>query len=244
MKAFQRFLVALLLSLTFWAPLLHADDDFEVGDLVKVKILDVRPTQFSVGAKEIQFRSVKIEGKDEDGTLADYKKENAGKVVIGPDGSFFLVDGHHFARALFEMGKESMRVEILKDYSDLSWNAFWAKLRQKHLCYLRDSRGRLRSPSELPKTIAGLKDDPYRSLSWLVRRAEGYEDLDAPFQEFFWAQYFRRRIKKWEDTSGAWEKALMLGMRLAKARKASHLAGWTGEQGDCAEVLEMLHSED
>jgi hypothetical protein len=232
-------LVSCLLS-----PFAFADSEYEVGEVAKVKILDVRPTQFVVGAKEIEFRMIRIADKDADGEIADYKKKNPGKAVIGPDGTLFLVDGHHLATALYNLGKESMRVEIVKDYSDLSWRAFWIKLRTKHLCYLRDARGRVQSPSKLPHSIPELKDDPYRSLAYLVSKSEGFEDHDSPFQEFYWAQFYRRRIKAWKDTPAGWERALNQAMRLSKSRAASRLPGWTGEEGDCSEILEMLQSEE
>jgi hypothetical protein len=238
-----RFWALLVLSLFALAPSLRADwsdENYEVGEVVKVKILDVRPTQFSVGAKEIEFRMVKIQGKEEAGPLGEYKKKSAGKAVIGPNGDLYLVDGHHFARALYDLGKESMWVEVIRDYSDLTPREFWAKLRQKNYCYLRDHNGRLRPVRELPRTIAGLDDDPYRSLAWMVRHAGSYDDMDTPFQEFFWAQYLRRRMGRWPDTYDGWKNALKQAMRLARKSEADHLPGWNGEKGDCAEILKML----
>ncbi len=115
---------------------------YEVGGFYKVDILDVRPTQFAAGLKEVGFRMAKIEEKEEDGELVAYKEKNDGKAVIGPDGELYLVDGHHFARALHELGKKSMHVTVIKDYSDLSVSEFWTKMKKKHYVYLRDQNGK------------------------------------------------------------------------------------------------------
>jgi hypothetical protein len=43
---------------------------------------------------------------------------------------------------------------------------------------------------DLPKTVAGLIDDPFRSLAGELRRAGGFAKDTTPFSEFLWADFF------------------------------------------------------
>ena len=213
-----------------------------MGEDYKVDIDDVRPTQFAVGVKEVEYQAEKIAKKDSDGELADYKKKKIGTVVIGPNGVLYLVDGHHFARSLLKYGSTTMWIEIEKDYSDLDGSDFWAKMKEKNFMYLKDETGTTRKPSELPKKFSALKNDPYRSLAWMVRKSDGFSnDDDTPFLEFLWADFFRSRIELSANASPAgWKKALKEAMKLAESNKTSHLPGWSGDEGDCSEILDWL----
>ncbi len=232
----------LLLSLTTF--IARAADEYEVGETYKVSITDLKPTQFAAGFKEIEYQVEKIGKKDNDGELSEYKKEKVGAAVIGPKGKLYLVDGHHFALALQNYGSKTTWVEIIDDYSDssLSVAQFWAKMKRKKQVYLKDENGESRTPLKLPKTIASLKDDPYRSLAWMVRKSGGYDaDDDISFLEFIWADYFRNTLKLPKDPSQAqWEKALKSAMKLASSDEASHLPGWHGDKGDCSKILDWI----
>jgi hypothetical protein len=48
----------------------------------------------------------------------------------------------------------------------------------------------------LPKTVAGLIDDPFRSLAGELRRAGGFAKDTTPFSEFLWTDFLRRRVKR------------------------------------------------
>jgi hypothetical protein len=181
---------------------------WEVGSVEKIEILSVRPTQFYVGKKEISYRILKIEEKRALGELSEYKKKRKGRVVIGPGNVPYLIDGHHFALALHEAGEETMWVEVVRDYSDLTTVEFWEKLKKKCWCYLKDLNGNSLPPLELPSTLLKLKDDPYRSLAWMLEKCEAYVDLDIPFSEFLWAQFLRKRIQPWSDDEEGWKRAL------------------------------------
>jgi len=230
---------ALFLFLAAFSTLAHAD--YKVGYLYKVDITDARPTQSAVGFKEIEFKVEQIADEDEDGDLGAYKEKKAGKAVIGPNGQLYLVDGHHFARALQKYGSKTMWVEILADFSDLSTTAFWAKMKSKKWVYLKDQAGNEITPANLPKTIAGLKNDPFRSLGWMVRKCGGYTDRKAPFQEFLWAEFLRQYISLPANASKAkWIAAVEAAVELARSDKASHLPGWTGRRSTCSEILHWL----
>ena len=156
-----------------------------------LKIAEISPTQFDVGSKEIQRRK-KITG-DLD--------EKVGKVVKGPGGVYYLIDGHHLTRARHELGHPDVTVTLVHDWSQMTEEKFWEKMTDPSapLTYLFDATGKKRSYKELPKSIGQLSNDPYRSLAWYVRKAGGFKKGVVPFQEFQWANYFRKKFPNLTD---------------------------------------------
>ena len=221
-------LVSLLLALHAVGPVAHAG--YERGDKMKVSISDVRPTQSDVGMHEVRIRVSEIESlKNDKKALKELMKDYRAMVVVGPEERLYLVDGHHFSRTLHEAGIEEMYIRIERDWSDKKVPKFWEKMREKGWVYLRDQSGKTRTPSELPKRIAKMGDDPYRSLAWLVRKAKGYKNLDVPFQEFQWADFFRDRIPRslLSDEAG-FQEAIDQALKLARGADAAKLPGYLG----------------
>lgn len=90
-----------------------------------------------------------------------------------------------------------------------------------------DEEGVRRDYKAIPKTVADLKDDPFRSLAGELRRAGGFAKDTTPFSEFLWADFLRRRIKRSsveKDMTAAMKQALIL----AKSPNANYLPGWCG----------------
>ena len=81
--------------------------------------------------------------------------------------------------------------------------------------------------SAIPKRIDRLVDDPWRSLSGAVRRAGGYAKESAPFEEFLWADFFRRRIDP-ALLASDFAAALAVAVPLSHSAAAAHLPGWSG----------------
>jgi hypothetical protein len=90
-----------------------------------------------------------------------------------------------------------------------------------------DDEGRLRHYKDLPKTMAELIDDPFRSLAGELRRAGGFAKDTTPFSEFLWADFLRRRVKR-KTVESHFEAALEQALELAKNEEASYLPGWCG----------------
>jgi hypothetical protein len=89
------------------------------------------------------------------------------------------------------------------------------------------AKGARRHYSDLPKSVSGLEDDPFRSLAGELRRVGGFAKDVTPFSEFLWADFLRRKISRKsveEDFSNAMEKAL----DFAKSKDAVYLPGWCG----------------
>lgn len=191
-----------------------------------IPILDLRPTQMTVGMREVKEKRMRFREQK-----ADKQREMIGKhmipVVMGPDKRYYVVDHHHLARALHEEGIEDILVTVIGDLRMVEKDAFWGVMDNKRWVYPYDAKGERRPFKDLPKTIKDLKDDPYRSLAGELRRAGGFAKDTTPFSEFLWADFLRRRLKRKlveRDFARAVEKAL----ELARSPEANYLPGWCG----------------
>jgi Putative ParB-like nuclease len=89
-----------------------------------------------------------------------------------------------------------------------------------------DETGRKRDFGEIPHHLKFLRDDPYRSLAAYVRNAGGYRKVPAPFAEFAWADYFRKRIEPAALAKHRFEAAVEQGIVLARDAAAAQLPGY------------------
>ena len=198
--------------------------------LKPVPILSLRPTQMTVGMREVKEKRQRFREKK-----AQKQAETIGKhmipVVLGPDKKFYVVDHHHLARALHEEGVKDVFVTVIADLTMVDRDAFWGVLDNKRWVYPYDSKGERRSFKDIPKTVAQLKDDPFRSLAGELRRAGGYAKDTTPFSEFLWADFLRRNlVRKAVETD--FTKALEKALALAKSHNAIYLPGWCGPASD------------
>ena len=195
-----------------------------------VPILSLRPTQMTVGMREVKE---KRERWREHGRKKQSKLLGSHMipVVYGPDLRYYVIDHHHLGRALHDEGIKEVLVTVVGDLRMVEREAFWGVMDNKRWVYPYDVRGERRRFKDLPKSIRDLKDDPYRSLAGELRRAGGFAKDTTPFSEFLWADFLRRKIsrKAVEDHfAGAMEKAL----GFAKGPDAVYLPGWCGPATD------------
>ena len=94
-----------------------------------------------------------------------------------------------------------------------------------------DDKGRRRGYDDLPHSIEGLVDDPFRSLAGELRRAGGFAKDTTPFSEFLWADFLRRRMER-KEVESHFDRALDQAMKLAKSHDADFLPGWCGPTED------------
>jgi hypothetical protein len=117
---------------------------------------------------------------------------------------------------------------VLDDLSWLEQSVFWRTLEFRSWAHPFDHKGRRRSYRDMPRSLLGLEDDPYRSLAGMVRRAGGYAKEEQPFAEFLWADFFRPRVSvrliKREP-----RRATRDALRLAHSIDARYLPGWAGK---------------
>ena len=194
--------------------------------LKPVPIAELRPTHMTVGYREVAEKRRRWRAYD-----GEKKQEFLGAhqipTVLGPKKRHYVVDHHHLSRALLEEGVKDVLVTVIADLHHLEKDAFWTVCDHKSWVYPYDAEGVRQDFTDLPKAIADLADDPFRSLAGELRRAGGFAKDTTPFSEFLWADFLRRNIKGKrveDDFSAALEKA----RSLAKSKDAGYLPGWCG----------------
>jgi hypothetical protein len=198
------------------------------GDLCSCRVLELRPTQFAVGMIEVKNKEAELASKSGP-TLSAYQRKHPEPVVKGPGGALFVIDHHHLARVLADRGIETTSCQLVADYSDLDPRSFWAKMAEQHWVYLYDENGKgPLSPADLPRTVEGLKDDPYRSLASAVRNSGGFAKVSTPFADFEWANYFRSSGISKADIQGDFTKSVKDALAIATRRDACSLPGYKG----------------
>ena len=195
-----------------------------------IPILELRPTQMTVGMREVKEKRKRWREQEK-----DKQAESLGKhmipVVRGPDKRYYVVDHHHLARALHDEGVKDILVTVIGDLRMVEKDAFWGVMDNKRWVYPYDVKGERRPFKDLPKSITELKDDPFRSLAGELRRAGGFAKDTTPFSEFLWADFLRRKIStKTVDENFA--KALEKSLALARSQDATYLPGWCGPAPD------------
>jgi hypothetical protein len=194
--------------------------------LVTVAITDLRPTQITVGMREVLAkRKHWREMADKKG--GKFLGKHMIPVILGPKQRHYVIDHHHLALALHEEGVKEIAVTVIANLSALEPDSFWFVMDNHNWMHPFDAEGRRRHYKDIPKSVTDLVDDPFRSLAGELRRAGGYAKDTTPFSEFIWADFLRRRMKPKlveSDFARAVEKAL----QLAKSKDAGYLPGWCG----------------
>jgi hypothetical protein len=132
---------------------------------------------------------------------------------------------------LHQEKQQSVLVTVLADLSALPKIQFWTYLDGRAWCHPYDAEGLRHDFAALPKSIAGLVDDPYRSLAGELRRAGGFAKDAAPFSEFLWADFLRTRVKA-KQIEARFSAALEKALSLARSEAAAYLPGWCGPHAD------------
>jgi hypothetical protein len=192
-------------------------------------VLDLRPTQMTLGMSEVA-RKRKSWKSQEAKSLAEFLAHHMVPVVLGPGGRRYLIDHHHLARALHDEGVDNVFVTIVADFHKLDADAFWNIMDFHGWTHPFDGKGRRRPYADLPKTVAAMEDDPYRSLAGELRYGGGFAKDSTPFSEFVWADFLRRRIKP-KDVRKDFGAAIETALGLTKSDEASYLPGWCAPHG-------------
>src|ERR1700680_2061453 len=89
-----------------------------------VAIADLRPTQITVGMREVRDKRKAWRSKKND-KGAEFLGRHMIPVVLGPKNRYYVVDHHHLARALHEEGVKYVLVTVLAKLNRLEHDAFW-----------------------------------------------------------------------------------------------------------------------
>jgi hypothetical protein len=207
---------------------LFEEPDMNVREprLNPVAILDLRPTQITVGMREVQAkRKHWREMANKKG--GKFLGKHMIPVILGPKQRNYVIDHHHLALALHEEGVKEVAVTIVANLSKLDEDAFWNVMDSRNWMHPFDDDGRRRAYNDIPKSVTELVDDPFRSLAGELRRTGGFAKDTTPFSEFIWADFLRRRMKR-KLVERDFERALEKSLELAKSMDADYLPGWCG----------------
>jgi hypothetical protein len=200
-----------------------------------IPILSLRPTQMTVGMIEVKEKRKRMRENWRKHRSTKKQGEFLGRhtipVVLGPDKRHYVIDHHHLALALHEEGVKDILVTIIADLTMVDRDAFWGVLDNHRWAYPYDAKGERRRFKDIPKTIADLKDDPFRSLAGELRRVGGFAKDTTPFSEFLWADFLRRRLTR-KSVEANFGKSVEKALALAKSKDAVYLPGWCGPASD------------
>jgi hypothetical protein len=197
-----------------------------------VGISDLFPTQMTVGLREVNIKRKRWRDA-QSRTARDQILASHTVPVVRLRDSFYLIDRHHFIRALRDEGVNLVEVEIIDEFDDLGASDFWTTLGARGWMHPYDDKGQQHHHAAMPRSIDGLTDDPYRSLASALRRAGGYTKNTAPFSEFCWANFLRTRIDRTileDDFDGS----VHIAFALASSAEAAALPGWIGGRAEQA----------
>ncbi len=191
-----------------------------------VPILALRPTQITVGMREVAEKRTRWRelGDSKGGAFLG---THVIPVILGPKQRHYVIDHHHLARALHDEGVTDILVTIVADLTALERDAFWVVMDIRGWMHPFDVDGQRQDRDALPKSVADLLDDPFRSLAGELRRAGGFAKDTTPFSEFLWADFLRRRMKR-KAVAADFEAALTEALDLARSEHAAYLPGWCG----------------
>jgi hypothetical protein len=195
-----------------------------------IPIAELRPTQITVGMREVKAKQKSWEQTDKK-KKAEFLGRHMMPVIRGPKERLYVIDHHHLSLALHNEGVKDVLVIAVADLRKLTDDEFWTYLDNRNWVHPYDASGRRLGFDAIPRKISGLKDDPFRSIAGELRRIGGFAKDTTPFSEFLWADFMRRRIGK-SLVRDDFPKALKLAMKLAKSMDAGYLPGWSGPHTD------------
>jgi hypothetical protein len=193
---------------------------------IGVPLTNLRPTQMTAGFREVEIKR-RLWREADDEARTKLLRRHVVPAVVGPKGRLYIVDHHHFAKALLDEKASLVAVYLVADLATLGKEEFWTFLDNSDWCHAYDADGKRRALDDIPSRLSDLADDPFRSLVGELIRAGGCAKTNTPFFEFLWADFLRRRIKRTlvERDFGT---ALVKALDLAKGMDAKSLPGWSG----------------
>jgi len=194
--------------------------------LTLVPIRELRPTQITVGLREVEIMRKRWRARSLERNAA-FLGRHMVPVVLGPKKRHYIIDHHHLCRALLEEGQDDVLVTVMAKLAGLDRDEFWFVLDNQGWMHPFDEAGKRRRHGDLPKSVAALRDDPFSSLAGELRRIGGFAKNTTPFSEFLWADFLRRHIPR-KTVENHFSKALEKALALAKSHDAIYLPGWCG----------------
>ena len=196
------------------------------GRLLPMLIDALHPTQITVGFREVAEKRRRYRNSVAAGRPYTFPRRPT-PVVLGPEGQAFVLDGHHWLRALSEEGAREVLACVVDDLSGGDGDGFWPVLDSRGWCHPFDADGRRQGYDAIPETVELLGDDPFRSLASALRRKGGFEKDDTLFSEFHWADHLRRHIDP-SLVDQDFDRALAAALELARHYPSASQIGAEG----------------
>ena len=167
---------------------MQADDLMEESNMTTVRepvlepvaILDLRPTQITVGMREVKAKRSHWRSEGTKGA-GKFLGKHMIPAIRGPKGRYYVIDHHHLARALHDEGAKDVAITIIANLSKLDRDSFWFVMDNRDWTHPFDSDGRRRPYSDLPKSVDKLIDDPFRlprgRTATRRRLRQGYDSI-------------------------------------------------------------------
>ena len=122
-----------------------------------VKLKDLRPTQMTVGMREVERKRALWRDRERSGA-GEFLGAHMIPAVLGPDGHHWLVDHHHLALALHLEGVEDILVTLVVKLERLPKKRFLAYMDARNWLHPYDEHGRRRDWKDLPRHLGKLAD--------------------------------------------------------------------------------------
>src|ERR1700689_5740136 len=145
-----------------------------------VPIAELRPTQITVGMREVRAKQKEWQQQDKK-KKAEFLGRHMIPIIRGPKERLFVIDHHHLSLALHNEGVENVLVISVADLRSLTDDEFWIYLDNRNWVHPYDASGRRRGFDAIPRKIAGLRDDPFRSIAGELGRLGGGARDHPPF---------------------------------------------------------------
>src|SRR5260370_7781165 len=103
--------------------------------LKPIPILSLRPTQMTVGLREVKEKRKRWREHKSEKKRAELLGKHMIPVVFGPDQHYYVVDHHHLARALHDEGVKDILGTVIADLTIVPLDPFCALLHNNQWFY-------------------------------------------------------------------------------------------------------------
>jgi hypothetical protein len=130
--------------------------------LQPISILSLRPTQMTVGMREVKEKRKRWREHKSKRKQAELLGKHMIPVVLGPDQKHYVIDHHHLARALHDEGVKDILVTVVADLTMVDKGAFWGVLDHRRWAYPYDAKGEVGRRPEGRSVPQPCRRDPAR----------------------------------------------------------------------------------
>jgi hypothetical protein len=123
-----------------------------------VPIADLRPTQITVGMREVRAKQKSWQQQDNK-KKAEFLGRHMIPVIRRPKGRLYVIDHHHLSLALHNEGVENVHVTSVADLRNLADDEFWTYVDNRSWVHPYDTSGR-RDFDEIPGRFQGSRTIP------------------------------------------------------------------------------------